>query len=235
MDKLKQRAKAKRREERRKQKQAENRQLAERFNAKCKAEGKKNRYTVEGIARAYKKVQSEIAEEAIIANTVAALVTMRRLHKWGARRLHFLAGEVTAVITDIGNGIRTPAQLTETLFEDAHLDFKKYWSEQRTEFADNTKKSVLLCAYARQTACVQLLATFYKLFPKGSISRKSKRMERIAFHMAGIAEDILKNDRLDMYISELAECGFKVTRTGTFGSAKLTPEENEKLKRRITA
>lgn len=232
MDKQRARAKSRRREERRQQRQAEEKQLADRLNAKCKAAGIEHRYKPGEVGREYRKVQTEIVEEAIVTNTVAALYTMRRLYGYGAKRLHRLAGEIAVLVAEIGRGNRSAAQLEDMLRTDAHLDISRYWPEQRTVF-DDARRRELLAAYARQTAAVQITAIFYTLFPMGSISHRSRRMERIAEGMAATAEYCIKNNKLDNYIAELNACGLHITRDGQFGSKKLTEEENERIKRRV--
>lgn len=235
MDKQRARVKAKRREERRKAKAAEDKELAKAFNAKYKADGLKHQFKPKDIGSAYRQIQGELAEEAIIANTVAALYTMRRLYRFGAMRLHRLAGEIAVMITDVGKGRRSPSQLEDMLMTDARLDIKQHWSEQRKEFNTAAQRKELLCAYARQTATVQITAIFYTMFPNGSVSRRSRRMERVAESIANVSERILTQGKLDDYIAELAACGFRISKDGKFGSNKLDSGELEKLKRRIVA
>jgi hypothetical protein len=60
-------------------------------------------------------------------------------------------------------------------------------------------------------------------------------MERIAESIANITEHIIKSGRLTDYTDELAKCGLNVTKSGQFSSTKITAEELENLKRRMTA
>lgn len=129
MDKQRAKAKARRRAERAREQREYKKDLARQFNDKFKEQGLKHRFKSDEIARAYGDLQREIAEEAVVTNSIIALYVMRRLHKFGALRLHRLAGEITVLVSGIGLNRRTLPQLEEALRNDAHIDYCGYWNK----------------------------------------------------------------------------------------------------------
>ncbi|MCH5213057.1 MAG: hypothetical protein J1G06_08575 [Oscillospiraceae bacterium] len=237
MDKLRAKAKARRREERVRAEREYKKDLARWFNDKFKEQGLKHRFKPNEISRAYRNLQREIAEEAVVTNSIITLYVMRRLHKFGALRLHRLAGEITVLVSDIGLDRRTLPQLEEALRNDAHLDYCDYWNKEAIPdvHGASAQRRNLLIASAQHTLPIQLTAIFYTLFPVGSISRKSVRMERITQNICGTVRRAIESGTIDAYRRELEGCGLKISMKGQFGSNKLSEEESDRLQRRIIA
>lgn len=227
MDKQKQRLKARRREERQKQKRADEKAIIASFRKGFEREGLNVKANDKEMLSAYNEVQRQIATEAVMLNTVALLTVMHRSYKYGAKRLHRIAGEIAVIITEVGNGRRSIDDLRDILKGDARLNIDALRIE------DAPDKKALLMRSALTTLPIQLTAVFYWFFEMGSVRRKSKRLIDITAKTWWLTKRMIRNDSMDDYRRELEATGLAISPDGKFGSAKLTAEENNRLKARI--
>lgn len=227
MDKQKQRLKARRREERQKQKRADEKEIIASFRKGFEREGLKVKASDKEMLAAYNEIQREIAMEAVMLNTISVLTVMHRSYGYGAKRLHRLAGEIAVIITEVGNGRRSLDDLKDILKGDARLNIDALRCEELPD------RQGLLMHNALLTLPIQITAIFYWFFEVGSVRRKSKRLIDITAKTWWLTKRMIKNGSMDIYRRELEATGLTITADGKFGSTKLTAEENEKLKGRI--
>lgn len=239
MDKLKQRAKKKRRNLKRHAAEAEKRRLADEFNEHYKSQGLRHNFSPDAVWKAYKDVERDSTCRAIVASTIITLWVMRNEFGYGSLRLFRLASEITIRVGWVGRNERSMAQLEEELLLDGHLDCSKYWEG----YKPNIDKWLEPCEYQRRdailktvphTLVIHMHAVFYTLF-KNPITRRSIRLERIAKRVSNTLKYAIENGRLEKYRADLEHCGFYIDMEGKYGCKNVEQCEYEKYMKRIEA
>lgn len=237
MDKLKQRAKKKRRNLKRCAAAEEKRRLAEEFNEHYKNCGLRHDFRPDDIWRAYKDIERDCICGAVVAATIITLWVMRDEFGFGSLRLFRLASEITVRVGWVGRDERSMAQLEEELRLDGRLDCAKYWDG----YNPNIEKGLRAGEYQRRGAVLKSMpytwvihmhAVFYTLF-KNPITRRSIRLERVARRVSNTAKYAIENGRLEYYRADLERCGFHIDMEGKYGCRNVEQCEYEKYMKRI--
>ncbi len=231
MDKTRARLKRKKRQTA----EAAKRALAKEFNEHYKARGQK-KFSADKISRAYDKLEKQSICEGIMTDTVMTCWVMRKLYRWGAKRLFRLACEITLRVGYVGRNERSIAALADELKYDAHFDCAGYWEKElvipKGTPSGEAERRTLAAKTAAHVFPIHMHAVFYLLF-KQPITRKSRRLDRIAYRISNAVTKAIADGTVDNYRKELEKAGLAISETGQFKAKGMSEEEFERYMRRI--
>lgn len=227
MDKVKLKAKKKRRAEKSRAEVLEYKKLADEFNDIYKSKGLKHNFKPAEFRKAYNSIRKEITCESIVACTIITLYAMRKLYRFGRVRLFRLATDITMRISDVGNKDRSIIQFSEELKDLAGLNVREYWNgfepkPSETLTTSERQKIHAMFLDIPHILAIQMYAVYY------SLNFKRKRMNRLCKLTSELLQFALCNNKLQQYIDELGKCGFMINMNGRFGA--MGASENDMIR-----
>lgn len=210
-DKRAARLKAKRSNERKKQKEAETRMIIDSFNDLCRKHGvKNNRLSKEEILKANNEIQHDLEREANMICVVATLYVMNKKFNYGAMRLYFLAQEITRRMTNAYSCERTAYQFEEEMQLDCKLYVRERFSE-KPEFT-GTLEHIEKANALWTSISVILNIAMYAAYRKCNFKRK--KMNELCDYTIKLIKLIIDKENLNDYRNALFKSGLHMTAAG---------------------
>ena len=213
-NKIAERAKRKRRQEKQAAEQALARELSEEINQKAKANGINKRFTQKEIMRIHRQTEREMIRNSIRDDVIILAYVLHKFHGWGTVRLTRYLAYAHKYIKVVGNDMRGIPAMEYDLKADTGIEcdclFGEYEPCKGKPHTVETERKKLFLTHTKYVLPMILYMMYY------DFGWKHKRMERLAneFKQAVIAA--IEFDSLEKMQAELLQkCGIRVTEDGT--------------------
>lgn len=230
MDKRAKKAKAKRREQKRKAYDNEVRNFKYDFEQACEKFGIKKKISVKQLMREKREAEKEIEMETNIICIVSVLTVLHKYFGFGKVRLFRTAGEITIRVRNAYNGERSIKQFAEEIRDETGVDLAAYCPDNVDIHTSNMEYKTKALAIAARTPDILTISLYavYTYLNYGHI-----RLARIAQKSVETALYIVQHNKLDEYLNQLyKETGFQLTHDGKF-KAFIKQDEYDKVARRV--